>query len=110
MQFSVFVHLEIKSCPAVREGIGIVVLMPEYVMRSPSFYWVLLKYRPGSGDQIKMRCRRLGEIVDVCTIKQSGETVTPKVDHPGDDAMKCADFANHDSNAKESGHFAVVRT
>jgi hypothetical protein len=78
-------------------------------MRYP-FYWAPLKHCSGSGDQIKMRCRRLGDIVNVCTIKQSGETATPKVERPGGDVMKRTNHANHSRNAKESGHFAAVRT
>jgi hypothetical protein len=109
IHFSVFVHLDIKSSPAVKEGIGIVVLMPAYVMRYP-FDLALLKHCSGSGDRIKIRCRRLGDVVDVCIIQQSGETVTPKVDRPGGDVMKRTNLATHSSNAKESGHFAAVRT
>jgi hypothetical protein len=37
MHFSVFIHLDIESYPAVKEGIGIVVLMPENVMRYPLY-------------------------------------------------------------------------
>jgi hypothetical protein len=72
--------------------------MPEYVMRYP-FDWALLKHCSGSGDQIKMRCRRLGDVVDVCIVKESGETVAPKVDRPGGDVMKRANIANHSGNA-----------
>ena len=49
MHFRVFIHLGIESCLAVEEGIGIVVLMPEDVMRYP-LYWALLKHYPGGGD------------------------------------------------------------
>jgi hypothetical protein len=78
-------------------------------MRYP-LYWALLKHCPGGGDQVKMRRRRLDYVVDVGTIKQSGDTVAPKVDGPGSDIMKRAKLVNHGSNAKESGHFAAVRT
>jgi hypothetical protein len=39
MHFSVFVHLNIES--PIGQGIGVVVLMPEDVMRYP-FNWALL--------------------------------------------------------------------
>jgi hypothetical protein len=48
-----------------------------------SFYWALLKHCLGGGDQFKVRRRRLDDVVYVGTIKQSGETVAPKVDGPG---------------------------
>jgi hypothetical protein len=109
MFFSLVVHLDTESCPAVnKEGIGVVVLMPEDV-RYP-FYWVLLKRRPRGGDQVKMRRRRLGDVVDVGKINQSGETVAPKVNGPSGDVMKCTSLANHGSDAKDSGHFAAVQT
>jgi hypothetical protein len=89
--------------------VGVVVLMPEYVMRYP-FYWALLKHRPGGGDQVKMRRRRFNDKVDVCTIKESGETVATKVNGPGSDAMEPAELAYHGSNAKEPCHFTAVHT
>jgi hypothetical protein len=63
----------------------------------------------GGGDQVKMRRRRFDDIVDVCTIKESGETVATKVDGPGSDVTEPAELAYHGSNAKEPCHFAAVR-
>jgi hypothetical protein len=83
--------------------------MPEYVMRYP-FYRTLLKHHPGGSDQVKMRRRRLNDIVDVCTIKYSGETVATKVDGSDRHAIEPAELAYHGSNAKEPCHFAAVRT
>ncbi|WP_288992436.1 hypothetical protein [uncultured Marinobacter sp.] len=82
MHFSVFIHLDMESCPAVEEGIGIVVLMPEDVMRYP-LHWEVLRDGPGDDDHVKMRSRRLDYVVEVGTIEQSGDTVAPKVENPG---------------------------
>ena len=98
-----------ESCPAVEEGIGIVVLMPEDVMRYP-LHWEVLRDGPGDDDHVKMRSRRLDYVVEVGTIEQSGDTVAPKVDNPGSAVVKRANLANHGSNTKEDGHFAAVRT
>jgi hypothetical protein len=78
-------------------------------MRYP-LYWALLKHCPGGGDQVKIRSRRLDYVVQVDTIKQSGDTVAPKICSPGSDVVKRANLANHGSNNKEAGHFAAVRT
>ena len=78
-------------------------------MRYP-LYWALLKRCPGGGDQVKVRSCKLDYVVEVGTIKQSGDTVAPKEDSPGSDVVKRANLANHGSNAKEAGHFAAVRT
>jgi hypothetical protein len=109
MHFSVFIHLNIESRPAVKESVRVVVLVPEYVMRY-SFYWALLKHPPGGGDQVKMRRLRFKDIDDICTIKESGETVATKVDGPGSDVMERVELAYHGSNAKEPCHFTAVRT
>jgi hypothetical protein len=93
----------------VKENVRVVVLVPEYVMRY-SFYWALLKHHPGGGDQAKMRNLRFKDIVDICTIKESGETVATKVDGPGSDVMEPVELAYHGSNAKEPCHFVAVRT
>jgi hypothetical protein len=97
--FGSVVHLNIENYPAVKEGIGVVVLMTEDVMWYP-FYWALLKRRPRGCDQVKVRRRRLDDVVDVGTLNQSGETVAPKVHGPSSDAMKRANLANHGSHAK----------
>jgi hypothetical protein len=60
-------------------------------------------------DPVIMRTRRCNDVVDVCTMK-SGETVATKVDGPGSDVMEHAELAYHGSNAKDSCHFAAVRT
>jgi hypothetical protein len=49
-------------------------------------------------------------VVDVGAILQSDGPVASKIYGPGSDVMKRANLANHGSNAKESGHFAAVRT
>jgi hypothetical protein len=75
-------------------------------MRCP-FDWALFS---GGGDQVKMRGCGIDDVVPVGTIKQSKETVAPKLNGPGSDFVKGANLANHGSNAKDSGHFAAVRT
>jgi hypothetical protein len=78
------------------------------------FYWALLKHRSRGGGQVKTRRRRLDGTVDVDTINWSEETVAQKVKGPSGDVMKRPNVANHAANhgsvAKDSGHFAVVRT
>lgn len=58
-----------------------------------SIYRAFLKYRPSGCYQVKMWRHRLHDVIDVCTIDQSGGTITPKINGPSDDRMIGANLA-----------------
>jgi hypothetical protein len=53
--------------------------------------------------------RGLYDVIDVRTIDQVGETITPKVHGPDGDVMERTNLANQSSHTKDSCRFAAVR-